>query len=133
MVNLIKCGAFDEFGDRRDIMEEYINIISDTKKKLTLQNVATLIEHKLFPDEFDFQCRVFNFNKYLRKFKDKNTDENILNDIIPTFDGCDCTVVIYQSQDRQSGFVISGTTFRLVNVSDEKRRLYISGEELRWM
>ena len=58
---------------------------------------------------------------------------NILNDIIPTFDGCDCTVVIYQSKDRQSGFVLSGTTFRLVNVSDEKRRLYISGDELRWM
>lgn len=85
MVNLIKCGAFDEFGDRRDIMEEYINIISDTKKKLTLQNVATLIEHKLFPDEFDFQCRVFNFNKYLRKFKDKNTDLITLDEVAQNF------------------------------------------------
>ena len=85
MVNLIKCGAFDEFGDRRDIMEEYINIISDTKKKLTLQNVATLIEHKLFPDEFDFQCRVFNFNKYLRKFKDKATDLITLDEVAQNF------------------------------------------------
>lgn len=74
MINLIKSGAFDSFNDRKSIMEEYINLISDTKNKLTLQNVAMLITHNLFPSEFNFEQRVFNFNKYLRKFKDKATN-----------------------------------------------------------
>ena len=81
MINLIKCGAFDEFDDRENIMEEYLALISGAKTKLTLQNVATLIEHKLFPDEYDFECRVFNFNKYLRKLKDKDTNLIALDEI----------------------------------------------------
>jgi DNA polymerase-3 subunit alpha len=85
MINLIKCGAFDSFGDREEVMSNYILSISDVKKKLTLQNVATLIEHKLFPDDLSFECRVFNFNKYLRKLKDKKTDYIHLDDIALNF------------------------------------------------
>ena len=69
MVNLIKSGAFDSFGERMGIMRAYINSISDTKKRITLQNMKMLIDFGLIPDEYDLQRRVFNFNKYLKKQK----------------------------------------------------------------
>ena len=69
MVNLIKSGAFDCFGDRAKIMREYINSVSDTKKRITLQNMKMLIDFGLIPDEYDMQRRVYNFNKYIKKMK----------------------------------------------------------------
>lgn len=69
MINLIKSGAFDSFGDRVDIMHQYVNMISDTKKRITLQNMKMLIEFGLIPDKYDLQRRVYNFNKYIKKFK----------------------------------------------------------------
>ena len=69
MINLIKAGAFDAFGERIDIMHQYVNTISDTKKRITLQNMKMLIDFGLIPYEYDLQRRVFNFNKYLKKFK----------------------------------------------------------------
>ena len=69
MINLIKSGAFDCFGDRMSIMREYINSVSDTKKRITMQNMKMLIDFGLIPDEFDLQRRVFNFNKYIKKMK----------------------------------------------------------------
>ena len=39
MINLIKSGAFDQFGDRIQIMKNYIESITDQKKRLTLQNM----------------------------------------------------------------------------------------------
>ena len=74
MVNLIKSGAFDNLygGDRIKAMGEYIDLISDKKKRITLQNMKMLMEFNLIPSEYDFQCRVYNFNKYLKKFKVDN-------------------------------------------------------------
>jgi DNA polymerase-3 subunit alpha len=69
MVNLIKSGAFDGFGDRLSIMREYINSVSDTKKRITLQNMKMLIDFGLIPDEYDMVRRVYNFTKYLKKLK----------------------------------------------------------------
>lgn len=69
MVNLIKAGAFDRFGDRFTIMKDYIMSISDCKKRITLQNMKMLIDFSLIPDEYDLERRVFNFNKYLKKMK----------------------------------------------------------------
>lgn len=69
MVNLIKSGSFDCFGDRVQIMREYINIVSDTKKRINLQNMKMLIDFGLIPEDYDMQCRVYNFNKYLKKMK----------------------------------------------------------------
>lgn len=69
MVNLIKAGAFDFLGDRKDIALEYIKAVSDTKKRVTLQNMKMLIDFGLIPDEYDMERRVYNFNKYLKKFK----------------------------------------------------------------
>ena len=69
MVNLIKSGAFDCFGDRIEVMKEYILSVSDQKKRLTLQNMAMLIEKGLLPPQLQFEIKVFNFNKYLKKNK----------------------------------------------------------------
>ena len=71
MVNLIKSGAFDGLygGDRLKAMNLYIDLITDKKKRVTLQNMKMLIDFNLIPDDYDLQCRVYNFNKYLKKFK----------------------------------------------------------------
>ena len=69
VVNLIKSGAFDCFGDRMSIMRQYINSVSDTKNRITLQNMKMLIDFGLIPDKYDLQRRVYNFNKYLKKNK----------------------------------------------------------------
>ena len=70
-VNLIKAGCFDglEGKDRMQIMKDYIDSISDKKKKLTLQNMQMLIRENCIPNEYINQVHVFNFNKYLKNFK----------------------------------------------------------------
>lgn len=71
MISLIKSGAFDSLYESRETaMEEYLSIISDKKKRITLQNMQKLIELDLIPHEFEFEVRVFNFNKYIKKFKE---------------------------------------------------------------
>lgn len=71
-INLIKSGCFDglENKDRVQIMNEYIESISDKKQRLTLQNMQMLIREDCIPKEFINQVHVFNFNKYLKNFKD---------------------------------------------------------------
>jgi len=70
VINLIKSGAFDTFGDRVELMRVYAESVSDCKKRITLQNMKMLIDFGLIPDEYDMERRVFNFNKYLKKMKD---------------------------------------------------------------
>lgn len=71
MVNLIKCGAFDELcGDRVKTMKDYILMVSEPKKRVTLQNMRMLIDFNLLPESLDFEKKVFNFNKYIKKAKD---------------------------------------------------------------
>ena len=79
MVNLIKGGAFDNLESdwarslniepRILAMTYYLSIVSEPKKRLTLQNFNGLLEEGLVPDELDFQRRVFKFNKYLKSHK----------------------------------------------------------------
>lgn len=66
IVMLIKSGAFDCFGDRKEIMEWYINSIADQKKTLNLRNLQKLIELDLLPDELDREKKIFAFNKHIR-------------------------------------------------------------------
>ena len=65
IINLIKAGCFDnlENKNRVQIMTEYIDSISDKKKKLTLQNMQMLIRENCIPKEFINQVHIFNFNK----------------------------------------------------------------------
>ena len=81
-INLIKAGAFDEvetvLENRRQIMAYFIYSACSLKKRITLQNFNGLIEHNLVPEELTMQIRVFNFNKFAKKFLKKG-DYYILN------------------------------------------------------
>lgn len=71
-LSLIKAGAFDQFGDRKKILADYLRQVSAPKKRLTMQNFKTLMDADLLPPELDFQKRLFVFNKALRA--NKKTD-----------------------------------------------------------
>lgn len=81
MLNLIKGGAFDPLYpelERKDILEIFIHMTANEKKRLTLQNFNGLIQANLIPEELDFIVRTFNYNKTLKKFF-KHGDNFILN------------------------------------------------------
>lgn len=65
-LSLIRSGAFDKFGDRVNVMKEYLRRVSEPKKKLTMQNFKGLMDFNLLPQDLDFQKRLFVFNKALR-------------------------------------------------------------------
>lgn len=71
MINLIKSGAFDEISkqSREDVMFSYIKSIAGCKKKLTLQNMAMIINQNLIPEDLKYLEKVYNFNKFLKKCK----------------------------------------------------------------
>ncbi len=108
MINLIKAGAFDEFGNRENLMQYYVSEISDTKKRITLQNMKMLIDFGLIPDEYDLQRRVFNFNKYLKKMK-IGTQYYGLDNIAMNFYEKNFDVDFLEPYDTESGFAILQT------------------------
>lgn len=72
MISLIKAGVFDELyknQNRNEIMDMYLELIADKKKRITLQNMQMLIAKNMIPQELDFERRLFNFNKYIKKSK----------------------------------------------------------------
>ena len=72
IVNLIKAGAFDELEapkPREEILKDYILSICDQKQKLNLMNFQMLNNFKLIPDCYEFEIKIYNFTKYLRKNK----------------------------------------------------------------
>ena len=75
MVALIKGGGFDEFQDRTECMKWYIRSSCDQKKRITMQNLAGLMEHKLIPEDYKEEKRVYEFTRYLKKVC-RNTKEN---------------------------------------------------------
>lgn len=108
MVNLIKSGAFDSFGDRYEIMKDYIALISDAKKRITLQNMKMLCDFGLIPEEYDLQRRVYNFNKYLKKMKFESyylLDEVAMNFYEKNFD----VDKLVANAEAESGFAILQT------------------------
>lgn len=128
MINLIKCGAFDSFckeGESRvDLMHSYIESISEPKKRVTLQNMRMLIDFNLIPPELDFQKRLFNFNKYLKAFKDGiyyNLDNVAFNFYSQNFD-----IDLLKTADSESGFKISQNTWdSIYKKKMDKMREYI--------
>ena len=90
MISLIKGGAFDDMEDRKTVMAWYIWDTCDKKKRLTLQNMNTLMKFDLIPNtkELVLAKRVYEFNRYLKSVcisKDKkeyNLDERALNFIM---------------------------------------------------
>lgn len=106
MINLIKAGAFDSFGDRMQIMHNYIDLISDAKKRITLQNMKMLIDFDLIPDEYDMERRVYNFNKYIKKLKLDNIYYG-LDEIAFNFYSANFSIDSLESaEETESGFKI---------------------------
>ena len=111
MIALIKSGAFDSLcGNREEAMNDYLELIADKKKRITLQNMQKLIELDLIPEEYSFEVKVFNFNKYIKKFKEgsdyrldsiamrfftENYDDNVLKNVV--VNGDEQTALISQS------------------------------------
>lgn len=113
MVNLIKCGAFDSFGQREQVMHEYINLISDAKKRITLQNMKMLIDFGLIPSEYDFVRWVFNFNKYLKT--SKVDDLFLLDNIAMAFFDKNFSIdKLVEDARAESGFGIKQITWKKI-------------------
>ena len=53
MYNLIKSGAFDEFGNRFNIMNEFLNYVCPPKTKLTMQNFDKIMEFGILDDDIE--------------------------------------------------------------------------------
>lgn len=110
MINLIKSGAFDEFGDRTELMRQYIYSVSDVKKRITLQNMKMLIDFGLIPDEYDMQRRVYNFNKYLKKMK-LGTYYGLDNIAFGFYSDHFDIDKLKQTDETESGFMVSQVTW----------------------
>lgn len=86
VVLLIKAGAFDNLTEktREELLKDFILSVADQKKKLNLQNAKMLIDFGLIPDELDYQKRIYNYTRYIRRTRD--ADRNyILDDIAQEF------------------------------------------------
>lgn len=66
MVSLIKSGAFDSMMDRKECMKWYLWEVCDKKQRLTLQNMPGLLKYNLIPEKYALECRVYEFNRYLK-------------------------------------------------------------------
>lgn len=104
MITLIKSGAFDDFGERTKLMRQYIASISDIKTKITLQNLKVLLDYNLIPKQFQQQIQFYNFNKYLKKFK--NEDYYLIDNIAFSFIEKNCNIDILEIGPSESGFQI---------------------------
>lgn len=67
VLQLIKAGSFDSFGNRIDIMKSFSSIIAEPKQKLTMSNLKMLIENNLVPDKFKLEVRFFKYKDYISK------------------------------------------------------------------
>ncbi len=72
-IALIKAGCFDylERGlGRKELLYNYVSGLVPKKNKITLANVNALINYNLLPKNKSKFIHLFNFNKYLKLFKD---------------------------------------------------------------
>lgn len=67
MIQLIKAGCFDSFGERMEIMKQFINLIYEPKEKLTMSNLKMMIENNLIPGDLQIYGRHFKFKEYISK------------------------------------------------------------------
>ena len=79
MLSLIKGGAFDQLEPRKQCMMKYLYVATNTlKKKITLQNMPSLMKYQMLPDQYDYGYdvsivrdfsqarRIYEFNRYLK-------------------------------------------------------------------
>ena len=130
MINLIKCGAFDDFGEtREEVLRRYITLISEPKKRLTLQNMRMLIDFNMLPESLDLEKKIFNFNKYLKKNKDGiyyNFD-NIAFDFYSKYFDID----ILDTRETDSGFAIKQAVWdKIYKKKMDPVRTYLSAHQI---
>lgn len=92
MINLIKAGAFDAFGEKRIIMNNYLLSITPQKTRITLQNMNSLIEYNLIPKDLISYKYLYNFNKYLKDLEipeGYRLDERAINFLCKNFPNID--------------------------------------------
>ena len=72
VINLIKCGAFNalEGKSTEEVLREYIGMVCDLKKNLTMQNANMLIDLYLLPQELAYNMDVYKLTKELRRHRD---------------------------------------------------------------
>ena len=78
MISLIKGGAFDDMMDRKMCMAWYIWETCDKKKRITLQNMSSLIKYNLLPETTEREVdarRVYEFNRYLKAICSVKSDD----------------------------------------------------------
>lgn len=112
MLNLVKGGAFDKLYKglpREAILELFIHMISDEKKKLNLQNFNGLIEAGLIPEELSFVVRVYEFNKVLKKYFKDGDDFTLYNEDVLNFYTEHFNTFLLDT--RAEGYVISQKVF----------------------
>lgn len=90
MIQLIKGGCFDSFGERKEVMKEFIKHTFEPKKQLNMQNMNMLINSELIPEEYHLNERLFKYKAYISKFVHKNIPKPkdrqlILDDIAQHF------------------------------------------------
>ena len=69
MISLIKAGTFEEFGNKRKIMKDYLYSICPKKVRITLQNMNTLIDYHLIEKDQISYIYLYNFNKYIKSLQ----------------------------------------------------------------
>lgn len=81
LVCLCKAGAFDNFGARKDIINEIAELKCGAKQQLNGQNLLMLSRENLWPqetEELKFAQRLFNFTQYLKQQLPKTKEEREL-------------------------------------------------------
>lgn len=76
MIALIKAGCFDKLEQeksRKELLYDYVSSLCPKKTKLTLANVNGLINYNVLPKTKAPFIHLFNFNKYLKLYKQKDS------------------------------------------------------------
>lgn len=104
LVQLIKAGCFDSFGDRLEMMKQFVSKIYEPKQKLTMQNMSMLINYNVIPEQLSLCSRYYKYRNYISKnvYKTEKKPKNrllMLDDIATPFfheHFTDASVVDYQ-------------------------------------
>lgn len=86
MLSLIKGGAFDAFGDRRETMWAYLRSRMGEKTRVTLTQVPTLFDNHCLPTSMNPCVGLYKFQKVLRKHKFKLDDPRLYDYYAAHFD-----------------------------------------------
>lgn len=78
LINLIKCGAFDEIEDkpREEILVDFLHTLYPPKTSLTMQNINTVLDYGIVTEDYKRYIGYYNFKNYIYTNLPKTPDEN---------------------------------------------------------